>query len=96
LTEEQKQRLIGLAGNRIHHHEGILILTDQEERLQAANKEKVIHHFRQLLEQAIPEPKQRFATSIPKYMKEERRNDKIQQSQKKENRSKGEYHSPDM
>ena len=87
LADEQKERLIEYAGNHIHHHEGILILTDQEERFQAANKEKVIHHFRQLLEQAIPAPKQRIATSIPNYMKEERYNDKNMQSKKKENRS---------
>ena len=86
LTPEQKQRLITMAGNHIHHNEGILILTDQEERFQWANKEKVIHHFRQLLEQAIPQPKQRFATSIPKYMKEERREEKQIQSKKKQNR----------
>jgi len=86
LTDEQKQRVITLAGNRIHHHEGILILIDQEERFQGANKEKVIHHFKQLLEQAIPEPKKRFATSIPNYMKEERSEDKQIQSKKKENR----------
>jgi ribosome-associated protein len=74
----------------MHHEEGILILTDQEERLQVANKEKVIHHFRQLLEQAIPQPKQRVATKIPRYMKEERREEKVFQSRKKQNRSKGE------
>jgi len=34
LTPEQKQRLIGYAGHHMHHGEGILILTDQEERLQ--------------------------------------------------------------
>jgi ribosome-associated protein len=87
--------VIVVAGNHMHHDEWILILTDQEERFQWANKEKVIHHFRQLLEQAIPEPKKRFATSIPTYMKEERRDDKQIQSQKKQNR-RGEYHSLDM
>lgn len=86
LTPEQKQRLIGYAGHHMHHEAGILILTDQEERLQWQNKEKVIHHFRQLIEQAMPEPKQRIATKIPKYMKEERREEKILQSRKKQNR----------
>lgn len=86
LTPEQKHRLIELSWNHMHHDEWILILTDQEERFQRANKEKVIHHFRQLLQQAMPQPKQRIATSIPAYMKEERRDDKIIQSRKKQNR----------
>jgi protein subunit release factor A len=37
----------------IHHHEWILIMTCQEERFQHANKEKVIHHFRQLLGESL-------------------------------------------
>jgi ribosome-associated protein len=51
-------------------------MTCQEERLQIANKEKVIHHFRQLLNQAIPEPKKRIATNIPKAEREARIMDK--------------------
>ncbi|PJA48404.1 MAG: aminoacyl-tRNA hydrolase [candidate division SR1 bacterium CG_4_9_14_3_um_filter_40_9] len=86
LTPEQKQRLIVFAGDHMHHEAGILILTDQEERLQVANKEKVIHYFRQLLGQAIPEPKKRIVTKIPRYMKEERKEEKQIQSRKKQNR----------
>jgi ribosome-associated protein len=72
LTDEQKQRLIQLGENRVHHEESILIMTCQEERLQIANKEKVIHHFRQLLEEALPEPKERIPTKIPKAEREAR------------------------
>lgn len=86
LTDEQKERLIALAWHHMHHHEWILIMTDQEERFQNANKEKVIHHFRQLLEQALSEPKLRIKTKIPPYMKEERENDKKIQAEKKKNR----------
>jgi ribosome-associated protein len=76
LTPEQKQRLIDKAGHMVHHEENILIMTCQEERLQIANKEKVIHHFRQLLTQIIPEPKKRIPTKIPKIQREARITDK--------------------
>jgi len=45
LTDEQKKRLVDLAGNKIHHEESVLIMSCQEERYQHANKEKVIKHF---------------------------------------------------
>ncbi len=86
LTPEQKQRLIELAGHQIHHEEGILIMTCQEERFQNANKEKVVHHFRQLLTEALLEPKERVATNIPKKEREARLLDKKYQSQKKQDR----------
>ncbi|MFA6256584.1 MAG: peptide chain release factor-like protein, partial [Candidatus Absconditabacterales bacterium] len=76
LTFEQKQRLIKLAGNMVHHQEGILIMTCQEERYQRANKEKVIHHFRQLLTEALTEPRKRIPTKLPKSENEARIVDK--------------------
>lgn len=90
ITPEQKQRLITLAGHMIHHQEWILIMTCQEERYQRANKEKVIHHFRQLLEAIIPEPKKRIPTKIPKAEREARILDKKYTGQKKQNRQKPE------
>lgn len=86
LDIDQKKRLITLAGNMIHHEEGILIMTCQEERFQNANKEKVIHHFRQLLNEALLEPTERIATDIPKKEREARLLDKKYQSEKKQNR----------
>jgi ribosome-associated protein len=88
LTWEQKQRLVDIAGHQIHHGEGILIMTCQEERLQYANKEKVIHHFKQLLTEALIEPKERISTSIPEKEREARFLDKKYQSTKKQNRQK--------
>ncbi len=76
LTPEQKQRLIDLAWEMIHHHEGILIMTCQEERYQHANKKKVLHHFNQLLTQACREPKERISTHIPRAEREARIMDK--------------------
>ena len=88
LTPEQKQRLIDLAGHMVHHEEWILIMTCQEERLQIANKEKVIHHFRQLLEQILPEQKKGVATKIPKKQREARISDKKITSKTKQLRQK--------
>jgi ribosome-associated protein len=88
LTVEQKIRLIQLGGHRVHHEEHILIMTCQEERFQEANKEKVIHHFRQLLEEILPEPKKRVATKIPKQSKEARLSEKKREGQKKTLRQK--------
>jgi ribosome-associated protein len=63
-------------------------MTCQEERYQRANKEKVIHHFRQLLEAIIPEPKNRIPTKIPKAEREARIMDKKFTSKNKQLRQK--------
>lgn len=76
LNQEQKERLILLGAHRVHHEETILIMTCQEERLQEANKEKVIHHFKELLMQAFIEPKERIPTKIPQTEREIRITDK--------------------
>jgi ribosome-associated protein len=83
LNEAQKARLIKLAGHRVHHEEQILIMTCEEERFQEANKEKVTHHFKELLMQALPEPKQRITTKVPKQSKEARLSEKKREGQKK-------------
>lgn len=88
LTDEQKERLIELADHRVHHEEKILIMTCQEERFQHANKEKVIHHFRQLLTEALIEPKERISTNIPKSEREARLLDKKFASKNKQLRQK--------
>lgn len=88
LTPEQKQRLIELAGHMVHHDEWILIMTCQEERYQNANKEKVVHHFRQLLEEIIPEPIERISTNIPEKEREARFLDKKYISETKKMRKK--------
>ena len=76
ITFEQKQRLVDIAGQMIHHQEGILIMTCQEERYQHANKEKVIHHFTQLIREACIEPKERISTNVPMAEREARIMDK--------------------
>ncbi|MEI6673220.1 MAG: peptide chain release factor-like protein [bacterium] len=88
LTLEQKQKLIDIAGNRVHHEEGILIMTCQEERYQHANKEKVVHHFKQLLTEALTEDKERISTTIPESEREARILDKKFTSNNKKLRQK--------
>lgn len=88
LNNKQKQRLIIMGWHRVHHEEHILIMTCQEERLQEANKEKVIHHFRQLLQDILPEPKKRIASKEPARVKETVYQEKRMQSQKKKLRQK--------
>jgi len=51
-------------------------MTCKEERYQNANKEKVIHHFKQLLIEACIEPKERISTNVPKEEREARIMDK--------------------
>jgi len=88
LTNEQKERLIKLAGHKVHHEESLLIMTCQEERHQHANKNKVIKHFAELLMEAFKEPKERVPTNIPKKEREARILDKKFTGQKKQNRQK--------
>jgi len=89
LNDQQKQRLILLAGKKqIHHEEWMLIMTCQEERYQNANRQKVIHHFCQLLQQAFIQPKKRIRTLIPSNMIQQRLDEKKIISNKKQNRSK--------
>lgn len=86
LTDKQKQRLISTAGHLVHHDEEILIMTCQEERYQNANKQKVIEYFKQVLNEILPEPKERIPTKIPKREREARIVDKKYRSQKKQTR----------
>ena len=88
LTPEQKERIITTAGNRVHHEEKILIMTCQEERLQEANKKKVINHFRQLLMEALATPVERVPMNIPEKELEARIMDKKYVSKNKKLRKK--------
>ncbi len=88
LTFEQKQRLIDIAGHMVHHEEGILIMTCKEERYQNANKEKVIHHFKQVVNEAMTQPKERISTQIPQAEREARIMDKKFTSKTKDSRKK--------
>ncbi len=88
LTDDQKKKLIKIAGNMVHHKDGMLIMMCQEERLQWTNKKKLIVNFRTLLLQALQEDIPRIATKIPPQEREIRLSVKSIQSQKKELRKK--------
>ena len=88
LVEEQKKRLIDLAGKQVHHNGSTLIMVCQEERYQYMNKKKVIEHFTKLLGEALVEPEKRVAMDIPQKEREARILDKKFQSQKKQSRQK--------
>jgi len=87
LTDAQKRRLVQVAWHMIHHNEWILIMTDQEERLQVANKEKVIHHFRELLNHILPEPKERKGSQVPAWVIAQRKEAKQYRSEIKKSRT---------
>jgi ribosome-associated protein len=72
----------------VHHKEGILIMTCKEERYQNANKEKVIHHFKQVVNEAMTQPKERISTQIPQAEREARIMDKKFTSKTKDSRKK--------
>lgn len=86
LDEDQKDMILEKAGHRLHHHEKILIFTCQEERYQKANKVKVLHHFRQFMEEVLTPESERVATCVPQEEKEKRLHDKKKQSEKKHRR----------
>jgi len=63
-------------------------MTCKEERYQKANKEKVIHHFRQLLTEVQTEQRERIATNMPQSEREARILDKKYTSKTKQLRQK--------
>lgn len=61
LAEDVKQRLIGLAGNRVTA-DGVLVIDAREHRTQAQNREAARARLRGLIEQASRRPKKRRPT----------------------------------
>jgi len=88
LTFAQKEKLVDLGAHMIHHQEWILIMTCSEERYQNANKQKVIHHFKQLLWEALIADKERISTDMPQSEREARILDKKYTSKTKKLRQK--------
>lgn len=88
LSNDQKTKLIKIAGNMVHHQEDMLVMMCQEERSQYLNKKRLIHYFREILQEALQKETPRIATSIPPQEREIRLSTKKLQSQKKELRKK--------
>lgn len=83
LSSPQKIKLVKVGAHMVHRQEGVLIMTCQEERLQWANKKKLITNFRALLLQALQEDIPRIATKVPPQERKIRLSDKKLQGQKK-------------
>ena len=87
LNENQKEILIEKLKNKINN-KGELILTEQSERSQLANKEKIIKKFFRTLDKALEKKKIRKASQPTKASKLKKRVEKEQRSDIKKNRSK--------
>ncbi len=90
LSETQKQRLILRLANRINS-KGQLLISCDEHRSQHRNKEEVIERFRQLLAEALREPKKRRPTNVPSASKRKRLDGKKKRSDTKKNRGKVDF-----
>ena len=85
LSAEEKSILLRKLANRINN-EGELILTEQNERSQLKNKEKVIDRFYRMINQALIPRKQRKATRPTLASRRQRMEYKKQHSEKKSRR----------
>lgn len=90
LLEEEKQLLLERLKNHITQS-GDLIITSQESRSQAANKEDAINKFYELLRQGLKKEKKRKKTRPPKELNEKRLEEKKKQSEKKDLRKPPEF-----
>ena len=82
LTAEQKEIIRLKLANRINE-DGYLYITDEGDRSQLKNKEKVVKKTYALLCKCFVKPKPRKVTKVPKGVKEKRIKDKKQRSEVK-------------
>lgn len=87
LTDPQRTVLLEKLANKLTT-EGELVLTDQTERTQLGNKEKVTKKFLKLIEKAFETPKARRATKPSKSAVAERISNKKHKGDIKANRKK--------
>lgn len=86
LSEKQKDKLRKNYPQYISHDGNILQINKQEYRTQKANKEAVINHFLDIIDNISTPDKVRIATSIPHSQKLKRHDDKKSQSKIKSQR----------
>jgi len=87
LSESQRQKVRSQLGTRINS-EGILQISSQEHRTQAANKEAVLKRFEELLRGALKPVRRRIPTKKSKATQARRLDAKRRQSQQKSLRRK--------
>lgn len=85
-TAEEKQKLKEVLKNRINK-KGELIVSSQEERLQAQNRERAMGVMQELVARALEPEKERVATQPTKGSKERRLEEKRKQGEKRKGRS---------
>lgn len=90
LSEEEKLLLEQNLEQRLNNDK-ILILNCDEDRSQLKNKEIVVKRFLQIINQNLIIPKERKATKIPKSVIRKRIQNKINLSEKKQNRRKPDF-----
>lgn len=88
LSQEQKGRLAERLSTRISKA-GVLRLSSQRQRSQAANRATVFERFQQLIAEALSEEPERKATRTPRASRERRRAAKRHRSGVKRLRSAG-------
>ena len=87
LTEEQRQRIAERLGSRLTRR-GVLRVTSQRHRSQAANRKAAVERFAELLADALSEDPERRPTRVPKAARRRRLEAKRRQSRvKRERRS---------
>ncbi len=86
LSEEQKARLLERLATRITK-EGVLLVTSQKHRTQAANRDAAAERLAELIREALREEAPRKKTRPSKAAKARRLDEKRRQSQRKRERA---------
>lgn len=87
LSEEQRERLTARLATRITK-DGVLHVTSQKHRTQAANREAALERFVELVQGALAEDKPRKPTRVSKAAKRRRLEAKRQRGEQKRERAK--------
>lgn len=85
LTEAQREKIVKKLHSRINN-EGVLHLSNQDERSQLKNKELVLKKFYKLINKALFEHKKRIKTKPSKESVEKRLKSKKENAEKKQRR----------
>lgn len=86
LTEEQRQRIRERLATRVTR-DGVLQVSSQRHRTQAANREAAVARFAELVAEALQEEAPRKPTKVPRAVKRRRLEDKRRRSERKRQRA---------
>lgn len=85
LSDEQRQRIADLLGSRLSRR-GVLRVTSQRHRSQAANRKAAVERFAELLAAALSEDPERRPTRVPRAVRRRRLEAKRRRSRVKHER----------